>query len=87
MSFSHDANATLNFGNLISVIINFLIVSLCIFAVIKAMNKFQDKMDKIKNKIGVKEDSEDEEEKVEPSEDVKLLTEIRDLLKKQSKSK
>ena len=31
--------ATLNFGNFISIVINFLIVALCIFLVVKAFNK------------------------------------------------
>lgn len=31
--------ATLNFGNFISIVINFLIVALCIFTVVKAFNK------------------------------------------------
>ena len=62
--------ATLNYGNLISVIINFIIVALCIFFVVKAMNKFKKKEEPKK------------EEKPEKPADVKLLEEIRDLLKK-----
>lgn len=63
--------ATLNYGNLISVIINFIIVAFCIFIVVKAMNKFMKKKE--------------EEKKEEPpvkSDEVKLLEEIRDLLKR-----
>ena len=63
--------ATLNYGNLISVIINFVIVAFCIFIVVKAMNKFMKKKE--------------EEKKEEPpakSDEVKLLEEIRDLLKR-----
>ena len=33
--------ATLNFGLLISAIINFIIIALCLFAVVKAMNKLK----------------------------------------------
>ncbi len=33
--------ATLNFGVLISTIVNFLIVALCLFSVVKAMNKLK----------------------------------------------
>ena len=62
--------ATLNYGNLISVIINFIIVALCIFFVVKAMNKFKKKEEPKK------------EEKPEKPADIKLLEEIRDLLKK-----
>ena len=65
--------ATLNYGNLISVIINFLIVALCIFFVVKAMNKFKKKEEPKK------------EEKPAKPDDVVLLEEIRDLLKKSNK--
>ncbi len=65
--------ATLNYGNLISVVINFIIVALCIFFVVKAMNKFKKKEEPKK------------EEKPEKPADVKLLEEIRDLLKKSNK--
>ena len=63
--------ATLNYGNLISVILNFIIVAFCIFLVVKAMNKMKRK---------------EEEKPAEPpakSDEVKLLEEIRDLMKKQ----
>ena len=61
--------ATLNYGNLISVILNFIIVAFCIFMVVKAMNKFKKK-------------EEPKEEAPAKSDEVKLLEEIRDLLKK-----
>jgi large conductance mechanosensitive channel len=62
--------ATLNYGNLISLVINFLIVAFCIFLVVKAMNRFKKK--------------EEEKPKEEPkkSDEVLLLEEIRDLMKK-----
>ena len=62
--------ATLNYWNLISVIINFLIVAFCIFLVVKAMNKFRRK-----------EEPKEEEAPAKP-EDLVVLEEIRDLLKK-----
>lgn len=62
--------ATLNYGSLISVVLNFLIVAFCIFLVVKAMNKFKKK-----------EEPKKEEEPKKPD-DVVLLEEIRDLLKK-----
>lgn len=61
--------ATLNYGNLISVILNFVIVAFCIFLVVKAMNKFKKKEEK-------------KEEAPKKPDDVVLLEEIRDLLKK-----
>lgn len=60
--------ASINYGTFIQNVIDFLIVSFCIFVVMKIVNRFL-----IKEKEEVKT--------VEPSEDVKLLTEIRDLLK------
>ncbi len=63
--------ATLNYGNLISVIINFIIVAFCIFIVVKAMNKFMKK-----------KEEEPKEEAPKKSDEVLLLEEIRDLMKK-----
>ena len=65
--------ATLNYGNLISVIINFLIIAFCIFLVVKAFNKISKK--------------EEKKEAPAKSDEVKLLEEIRDLMKKEKKSK
>ena len=62
--------ATLNYGNLISVVINFLIVAFCIFLVVKAMNKFK------------KKEEEKPAEAPKKSDEVLLLEEIRDLMKK-----
>ena len=61
--------ATLNYGNLISVVINFIIVAFCIFLVVKAMNKFKKK-------------EEEKPEAPKKSDEVLLLEDIRDLLKK-----
>ena len=63
--------ATLNYGNLIAVIINFVIVAFCIFLVVKAMNKFMKK-----------KEEEATEEPPKKSDEVVLLEEIRDLLKR-----
>ena len=62
--------ATLNYGNLISVIINFVIVAFCIFLVVKAMNRLKRK------------EEEKPEEAPKKSDEVVLLEDIRDLLKK-----
>lgn len=61
---------SLNYGSLIQAVINFLVVALCLFYVAKAMNKMKKKK---------------EEKPAEPApkpDDVVLLEEIRDLLKK-----
>ncbi len=64
---------TLNYGNLIAVVINFLIVAFCIFLVVKGMNKLMKKKEEPKEEVPKKPD------------DVLLLEEIRDLLKKSNK--
>ncbi|MBO6081500.1 MAG: large-conductance mechanosensitive channel protein MscL [Bacteroidales bacterium] len=68
---------TLGYGNFIQVIVDFLIVALCIFLVIKAINK-------AKNMAKKEEEAPAEPEAPAPKpDDVVLLEEIRDLLKKQ----
>ena len=65
------------YGSFIQNIIDFLIIAACIFAFVKFVNKITNL-----NKVEVKEEPKKEEPKV--AEDIKLLTEIRDLLKKQN---
>lgn len=60
-------NSQIKYGSFIQTIVDFLIVALCIFIFVKAINKFKKKKEK---------------ENPKPSEEVLLLTEIRDLLKK-----
>ncbi len=62
--------ATLNYGLFINTVIDFIIVALAIFLMMKGMNAMRKKEED--NPIAP----------VEPAENVKLLTEIRDLLKK-----
>jgi large conductance mechanosensitive channel len=61
---------TINYGTFIQTIIDFLIVAFCIFLVIKAMNR-----------VSKKKEAEPAAPPA-PPEDVTLLREIRDLLKK-----
>ena len=75
--------ATLNYGNLISVIINFVIVAFVIFLVIKAINKASEKA----KKVAKKEEEKKKEEAPAKSDDILLLEEIRDLLKHDVRSK
>lgn len=65
-------DATIAYGLFIQQIVNFLIIAFCIFMVIKFINRLNRK----KNK------EEEKEEAVIKSEEVQLLEEIRDLLKK-----
>lgn len=66
------APATINYGNFIQTLIDFIIIALCVFLLVKGINKITKKK---------------EEEKVTPpappapSAEEKLLAEIRDLLK------
>ena len=64
---------TLNYGNFIQVTIDFLIVALCIFTVIKLINTA--------TSLVKKPEDESPAAAPEPSAEEKLLTEIRDLLK------
>lgn len=57
-------------GQFVQNIIDFLIIALCIFLMVKAINKTK------------KKEEPAPAAPAEPSEDIKLLTEIRDLLKK-----
>ena len=63
-------DATIGYGVFIQNIVDFLIVALCMFFVIKVMARFK------------KKEEEKPETPVEPSEEVLLLREIRDSLKK-----
>ena len=67
---------TLNYGNFISAIINFLILALVVFFLVKGLNKMAE--------IGKKKEAEapaEEPAPPAPSAEEVLLTEIRDLLK------
>ena len=67
------AAVSVNYGNLISVIVNFIIIAFAIFCVVKALNKARELTEKKKE--------EEPAAPPEPSAEEKLLTEIRDLLK------
>jgi len=61
-----DAPVTLNYGNFVQASIDFLIVAFCVFLLVKAVNSMKR--------------AEPAPPPAEPPADVKLLTEIRDLL-------
>lgn len=67
-------NANIMIGNFIQNVIDFLIIAICIFVIVKVINKIMPKKEEV-------------EETPEPvkSDEVVLLEEIRDLLKKKSK--
>ncbi len=70
---------TLAYGNFIQTTVDFLIIAICIFLVIKLMMKATSLAKK------KKEEEEAAAPAPEPSAEEKLLTEIRDLLKQQNK--
>jgi len=67
-------DASINYGMFIQNVIDFLIIALCIFSVIKIINKFKKKKTS-------------EEKPIVPTEDILLLREIRDLLQKENTKK
>jgi len=71
----------LNYGNLIQMILNFLLIALCVFLVVKAINKMRTMFAKKEE-----EESEQAEEEAK-SDEVLLLEEIRDLLANKDESK
>ena len=66
------------YGNFIQAIINFLIIAFVVFCMVKMINSMRAKMEAAKKK----EEEAAPAEPPKPSEEVLLLTEIRDLLKK-----
>lgn len=68
-------DAALSYGVFIQSVIDFIIVALAIFMVVKGITKAQEKVSK-------KEEEAKEEKPKEPSEEVKLLQEIRDSLRR-----
>lgn len=67
-------DAEVTYGVFIQSVIDFVIVALVIFIVVKAINKAQKALDGEEETV--------EEKPAEPSEEVKLLREIRDSLRK-----
>ena len=65
---------TLNYGSFISAVINFLILALVVFCIVKAVNRAMDSAKKAEEAAPPPPP--------EPTAEEKLLTEIRDLLKK-----
>jgi large conductance mechanosensitive channel len=71
-------SANLQYGAFIQAVINFLLVAFVLFMVLKAVNTAASKAQALIKK----EEEEKAEAPAEPSEEVKLLTEIRDALTK-----
>ncbi len=67
------------YGSFIQNIIDFLIIALCVFVFVKFINAISKNLDK-------KEEEKEVKEEVKKSDEVLLLEEIRDLLKKNNKN-
>jgi len=77
IDFSQLKIGQIAIGNFLNTVISFLLTALCLFSLIKAINKAKSAM--------AKQEEAKEEEPAEPSEEVKLLTEIAEQLKKLNK--
>ena len=65
--------ATINYGNFLQTLIDFIIIAFCVFMLVKFINKLARKQKK--------EEDNKPAPAPQPSAEEKLLTEIRDLLK------
>ena len=74
--------ATINYGNFIQAVINFLIIAFVIFILIRTLNKVRERAERLTKKA--EEKKEEEAAKVEEDQTA-LLKEIRVLLRKQNK--
>lgn len=69
--------ATINYGNFIQTTFDFLIISLCVFIMLRAVNKMIKKNEETKKET-------EQAKPEEPTKEEQLLAEIRDLLKQQA---
>ena len=72
------AECAILYGNFIQQIVNFLIIALVVFSMVKIINTMRAKMEKKEEEPAVEEPAPEPE----PSEEILLLREIRDSLKK-----
>ena len=73
-------DVTIMYGNFIQAVVNFLLIALVVFLFVKAINKLRRKEEKA-------EEAKEAAEPPKPSDEVLLLREIRDELKKNSGKK
>ena len=74
----HVGNANITIGNFIAAVINFLILALVLFIMVKVLNRMRETAEKMAHI-----EKEEKKEEPTPTREEVLLTEIRDLLKKQ----
>lgn len=71
------------YGAFIQSVFDFLVTAVCLFIIVKVVNNFNDNM----HKLNKKDKKEELKETPKKSDDVKLLEEIRDLLKDNKKER
>lgn len=72
----------IRYGVFLDALLNFLLIAICVFAVVKIINTIKEKAAALK-----KEEEEAPKEEPKPDPQIVLLTEIRDLLKKDEEAK
>ncbi|WP_312806486.1 large conductance mechanosensitive channel protein MscL [Agrobacterium cavarae] len=75
LAAAREQGAVIAYGNFITIVINFLILAWIIFLMVKGVNKIRASVERDK--------LEEKKSPAPPPEDIKLLSEIRDLLKTQ----
>ncbi len=83
LSLDEEGNiaSSINYGTFIQYIIDFLIMALCVFIIVKLFTSIREKAESLKKKEEEEKPAE-EPAPPEPTKEEVLLTEIRDLLKK-----
>lgn len=76
MAYVINEELSIGYGQFLQAIIDFLLIAICVFAMVTTITKIRERFEK-----KVEEEPAPQEEPT-PSEEVLLLTEIRDLLKK-----
>lgn len=76
---------TIGFGTFVAAIIDFILVALVVFLIVKTFNKIHEKAEAKKKAEEEAKKAAEEEKPAEPSEEILLLREIRDSLKKDEK--
>ena len=80
LSIQLPGGGALMLGSFLNAVLNFLIMAFVVFCIIKAINNMHDKLSKPEPAA-----EPEPEKEPEPTKEELLLTEIRDLLKEQSK--
>ena len=75
----------IRYGIFLDALVNFLLMAICVFAVIKIIAAVRAKAEKLRKKEEAKGEAKEEAPAPKPDPQIELLTEIRDLLKSENK--